>query len=298
MKTSVRNIRFTIGMVLFVAIILILSVSSALYLNKLSGKTNAILKENHYSVVYALDMSESLTTINQNINTGFLMNRNPDSIILNGGFLKFSRALELEKHNFTEPGEDILVAGIETEFIGYRDTVLTLMTSPAPVKKVLYLQEKFDTLYRKLMLLSQMNEKAIEDKTNDAKVSARKATTQMTLIGSLCFLIAYGFSFIFSSYFNDRFYRLYHGLKDLVSGNYRQKLLLDGNDEIFEISLIFNKMVDELNTNKQKMSVILTEEIKKDVVSKDIIELKQALLDIRSMEEKTVALISRLEKKD
>jgi hypothetical protein len=57
-------------------------------------------------------------------------------------------------------------------------------------------------------------------------------------------------------------------------------------------------MVDELNTNKQKMSVILTEEIKKDVVSKDIIELKQALLDIKSMEEKTVALISRLEKKD
>jgi nitrogen fixation/metabolism regulation signal transduction histidine kinase len=91
---------------------------------------------------------------------------------------------------------------------------------------------------------------------------------------------------------------LYNGIKEIVSGNFRQKLYLDGNDEIFEISLIFNKMVDELNTNKQKLSVILTEEIKKEVVSKDIIDLKQALLVIKNLEEQTAALISRLEKKD
>jgi hypothetical protein len=298
MKTSFRNKRFTIGMVLFVAIILILSVSSGLYLNKLSGKTNAILKENHYSVVYALDMSESITNINQNINNCFLLNKNPDTLIINKGFLKFNKAFELEKNNITEPGEDRLVAGIETDFAEYRDTVLTLKTSPGSVLKVIFLQEKFDTLYKKLMLLSQMNEKAIEEKTDDAKDSAKKATTHMTLIGTLCFLIAYGFTFVFSSYFNERFYRLYNGIKEIVSSNFRQKLYLDGNDEIFEISLIFNKMLDELNTNKQKMSVILTEEIKKEVVSKDIIDLKQALLVIKNLEEQTAALISRLEKKD
>ena len=47
------------------------------------------------------------------------------------------------------------------------------------------------------MLLSQMNEKAIEEKTDDAKVSAKKATIQMTFIGTLCFLIAYGFTLSF-----------------------------------------------------------------------------------------------------
>ena len=53
MKTSIRSKKFTMGMVLFLVIILLLSISSAFYLNKLSGKTSAILKENHYSVVYA-----------------------------------------------------------------------------------------------------------------------------------------------------------------------------------------------------------------------------------------------------
>lgn len=298
MKTSVRNKRFTTGMVLFVAIILILSVSSALYLNRLSGKTNAILKENHYSVVYARNMSEALSNINQYIITCYLTNKIPESPVLNKEFISFSEALKLEKNNFTEPGEDRLVSGIETEYAEFHDSVLNEIKSPGTVTNVINLQNKFDNLYRQLMLLSHMNEKAIEEKTDDAKVSAKKATTQMTLIGTLCFLIAYGFTFSFSSYFNERFYKLYNGIKDMRSSNYRQKLYIDGNDEIFEISLIFNKMADELNTNKQKMSVNLTEEIKKDVVSTDIIELKQALLQIKSMEEQTAALILRLEKRD
>jgi NtrC-family two-component system sensor histidine kinase KinB len=297
MKTSVRNKRFTIGMVLFVAIILILSVSSAFYLNKLSWKTNAILKENHYSVVYARDMSEALLDINQYITACFIANKKPDSLILNKEFLSYSKSYELEKNNLTEPGEDRLVSVIAKDYGEYHDSVLKVTLSPATGLNILNLQKKFDELYTQLMLLSHMNEKAIEDKTDDAKISARKATTQMTILGTICFLIAYGFSFVFSSYFNERFYRLYNGIKEIVKVNYRQKLYFDGNDEIFEISLIFNKMVDELNANKQKMSVILTDEIKKDVVSNDIIELKQALQEIKKMEEQTAALILRLEKK-
>jgi hypothetical protein len=45
MKTSIRSSRFTMGMVLFLVIILLLSISSAFYLNRLSRKTSAILKE-------------------------------------------------------------------------------------------------------------------------------------------------------------------------------------------------------------------------------------------------------------
>lgn len=297
MKTSIRSTRFTMGMVLFLVIILLLSISSAFYLNRLSGKTNAILKENHYSVVYARDMSENLTNINQGIINCFLTNKNPDTLIINKEFMLFNKSLKLEKNNITEPGEDKLVSGIETDYIEYRDSVLKFIKSPNPVIKVLNLQKKFDSLYQQLMLLSQMNEKAIEVKTDDAKVSAKKATLQMTFIGTLCFLIAYGFTFIFSSYFNERFYKLYNGIKEIVSGNYSQKLYLDGNDELCEISLIFNEMAEKLNKNKQKMSVTLQEDLVKELSSNDIQELKKTLLRIKSIEEQAVELISRLEKK-
>jgi NtrC-family two-component system sensor histidine kinase KinB len=297
MKTSIRSKRFTIGMVLFLVIILLLSISSAFYLNRLSGKTNAILKENHYSVVYARDMSEDLTNINQEIINCFLTHKNPDTLAINKEFMLFDKSLELEKNNLTEPGEDKLVSGIATDYIEYRDSVLKFIKSPDQVIKVLYLQKKFDTLYQQLMLLSQMNEKAIEEKTDDAKVSAKKATLQMTFIGTICFLIAYGFTFIFSSYFNERFYRLYNGIKEIVSGNYSQRLYLDGNDELTEISSTFNELIEKLNNNKQKMSITLPEDPGKVNDLNDIQELKNFLPRIKSVEEQAIELISRFEKK-
>ncbi|MBE3086909.1 MAG: hypothetical protein IMZ64_11910 [Bacteroidetes bacterium] len=242
-------------------------------------------------------MSEDLTNINQGIINCFLANKNPDTLIINKEFILFNKSLELEKNNITEPGEDILVSGIETDYIEYRDSVLKFIKSPNPVIKVLFLQKKFDSLYQQLMLLSQMNEKAIEEKTDDAKVSAKKATLQMTFIGTLCFLIAYGFTFIFSSYFNERFYKLYNGIKEIVSSNYNQKLYFDGNDELFEIAMNFNEMMEKLNKNKQKMSVTLQEDIGKEIISNDIQELKKALLRIKSIEEQASELISKLEKK-
>jgi methyl-accepting chemotaxis protein len=209
----------------------------------------------------------------------------------------FNKSLELEKNNITEPGEDKLVSGIETDYIEYRDSVLEFIKSTNPAVNVLSLQKRFDSLYQQLMLLSQMNEKAIEEKTNDAKVSAKKATFQMTFIGTMCFLIAYGFTFVFSSYFNERFYKLYNGIKEIVSSNYSQRLYLDGNDELCEISLAFNEMAEKLNKNKQKMSVTLHEDPGKDYNLNDIQELKNFLLRIKSIEEQAMELISRFEKK-
>jgi nitrogen fixation/metabolism regulation signal transduction histidine kinase len=297
MKTSIRNTRFTIGMVLFLGIILLLSISSAFYLNRLLRKTGAILKENHYSVVYARDMSDYLTNINQGIINSILTDKNFDTLIINKEFMLFSKSLKLEKNNITEIGEGQLVSYIETNYNDYHDSVVKFIKSPNIGLEVLYLQKKFDTLHQQFMLLSQMNEKAIEEKTDDAKVSAKKATIQMTLIGTLCFFIAYGFTFIFSSYFNERFFKMYNGIKEIVSSNYRNRLYLDGNDELTEISQVFNEMVEKLNTNKQKMSVTLHEDLGIYINSNDIEELKKILFQIKVMEEQAAAIFSRVEKK-
>jgi len=297
MKTSIRSARFTMGMVLFLVIILLLSITSAFYLNRLSNKTNAILKENHYSVVYARNMAEELTNINQSIINCFLINNSIDTLVITKSFMLFNNSLVLEKNNITEPGEDKLVYGIETDYIEYHNSVFKYINSPDATGGLLTLQKRYDTLYQQLMLLSQMNEKAIEDKTNDAKVSVKKATFQMTFIGTICFLIAYGFTFIFSSYFNERFYRLYNGIKEFHSGNYSQKLYLDGNDELFEISEIFNEMSEKIIYNKKKMSVTLQEDPGKDFNSGNIQELKNFLARIKSIEEETKDMIARFEKK-
>ena len=78
MKNSIRT-RFTMGMIFLFVIILVLSVFSGYYLNKLSNKTSAILKENYFSVVYAREMSEGIININQEIINCFLTKKYPDS---------------------------------------------------------------------------------------------------------------------------------------------------------------------------------------------------------------------------
>ena len=296
MKTSIRT-KFTLGMIFLFIIILVLSVFSGYFLNKLSTKTSAILKENYLSVVYAREMSEALTNLNQEITISFLTHRNTDTIRISKEINSFNKSLTEEKNNLTEPGEDKLVSEIESGYFEFRDSVLRYTKLPESVTGILYMQNKSGELYRQLTDLSQMNGTAIEVKTDDAKVASKSALTQMTILATLCFLIGMSFTFSFASYFNQRFFQLYNGIKEIVASNYDQRLFFDGKDEFYEISLVFNEMAEKLNKNRQKMSVTLQEDLAKNISSTDIEELKMMLFRIKSMEEQARALISRLEKK-
>jgi methyl-accepting chemotaxis protein len=284
-------------MIFLFIIISVLAVFSGYYLNKLSDKTSAILKENYLSVVYAREMSEGLMNINQEITTCFLTKRKPDSLKIAKELNLINKSLLSEKNNITEPGEDKLVSAIETAYIEYRDSVSTIVKSAKPVTGMLFLQNKSGDLYQQLSILSQMNGKALEVKTDDAKASSQSSLTKMTILATLCFLIGMSFTFSFAAYFNRRFFQLYNGLKEVVSSNFEQRLFFDGNDEFFEISLVVNEMAENLKKNKQKMSVTLLDDHTKDLTTKDVEELKKMLFRIKSMEEQAAALISKFEKR-
>jgi len=296
MKHSIRT-RFTLGMIFLFIIILVLSVFSGYYLNKLSNKTSAILKENYLSVVYAREMSEGIMNIDQEITTSFLTNRKSDSLKIAKELNSINKSLLSEKNNITEPGEDKLVSDIETGYTLYQDSVLNFINSPKRGAGMLYLQNKSGDLYRQLLLLSQMNGKALEVKTDDAKDSSKSALTKMTILATLCFLIGMSFTISFASYFNQRFFQLYNEIKEVVSGNVDKRIIPEGNDEFDEISLLINEMAEKLKKDKSKMSLTLQEDLGKDINSKDIEELKKMLFRIKSMEEQAIALISKFEKK-
>jgi hypothetical protein len=296
MNTIIRR-RFTLGIVFFLVIILLLSVSSAYFLNMLSEKTSAILKENHYSVAYARNMAKSLTNINQEIFTCILSNKNPDKVLINKELELFRLSFQLEKNNITEIGEDQIASAIETSFNEYRDYVRKFIKLQKPFDVVHDMQMKFGDLYQQLMLLSQLNEKAIEEKTDDAKASAKYASIKMSIIGTVCFLIAFGFTFSIGSYFNERFFQLYNGIKEIVSSKYSERLFMSGKDEIYEVSLIFNEMAEKLHGYNEKMDLNLQTELRKDLSIKDIQELKSILIQIKSVEEQTLSIISRIENK-
>ena len=298
MKLSIRT-KFALGMVFIFIIILALLVFSGFYLNKLSNKTSAILKENYLSVVYAREMIEGLANINQEITTSFLMNRDLDRQFIQKEMGTVDKSLQLEKRNITEPGEDKLVAGIDAGFAEYRDLVGKVNEPCLLGDQILYLQKKSGFLSQQIVLLSQMNGKAIEVKTDDAKVSSKNAVTGMTILGSFCFLIALSFIYSFASYFNERFFQLYNGIKEIVSSNYGQRLYFDGNDEFYEISLLFNQMAEKLSgeqsQDEEQINFLATSE--KEQNDDNMEELKDVLIRIKSIEKQAEEVISRIENK-
>jgi two-component system, NtrC family, sensor histidine kinase KinB len=285
------------GMIFLFIIILVLSIFSDYYLNRLSDKTSAILKENYLSVVYAREMSEGIMSINREITTSFLKGTDSDSLKIAQELDLINNSLLAEKKNITEPGEDKLVTDIETDFRVYRNSVNRIFDTPKSVPGMLLLQNQSGELYRQLLLLSQMNGKAIETKTDDAKAFSKSALTRMTILATLCFLIGMSFTFSFASWFNQRFYQLYNGIRQIVSSNYDQRLFFKGKDEFYEISLVFNEMAEKLKKNNQKLSVTLLDDVRNELNIKDLEELKQMLFRIRIMEEQAAALILKFEKK-
>jgi len=295
MKFSIRS-KFSTGMV-FLLIILALSIYSAYYMNKVSNESGIILKENYLSVVYARDMAEGLTKINQEITRSFILNGNPNTLILKNELKVVDSSLQAEKNNITEPGEDKLAKGIDTDFKEYSDSVRKFMESPHAVSSVLFLQKKYDSLYQQLMQLSVMNGKAIEVKTDNTKISSQDAMTQMSIIATLCFIIALFYSYSFSSYSSERFSQLYNEIKKLEDGDYANRLDFDGTDKFYEISTVINDMAEKLYENEKKVHVTAPFESEKKLTTSEIQDLKSVLTRIKKIEIEAEVLIVKLEEK-
>ena len=292
---SIRT-KFTLGMIFIFLIILVLLGFSAFYLNKLSKKTSAILKENYLSLVYAREITEEISKVNLDFTTAFLENKKTEKQQILKTIKVVSQSLEAEKNNITEPGEDKLVASIEAGFSEYSDSVAKAAGENLSAKQLLYFQQKAEILQQQLVLLSQMNGKAIEMKTDDAKISSKNALTGMTILGSFCFLIALSFIYSFASYFNERFLQLYNGIKEIVSSNYGQRLYFDGVDEFYEISLLFNQMAEKLSGERtlesEQLSFLTSGE--NEEPDDNVEELQDVLIRIKSIEKQAEEILSKI----
>ena len=296
MKRSIRK-KFIYGIFFFLFIVVALLSLSIYHLNKLSDKTEAIFSDNHLSVIYARDMAQGLSGINQEIVNCFLTNSLPDRTNIDKILNVVNKSIQLEKTNITEPGEDILAKTIESEFNKFHNLVVNFMKLPRSGDNVINLQKEYTNLNKQILLLSQLNEKAIEFKTNDAKVAAKNAKLQMEIFGTLCFLITFSFTFSFTSYFNERFTELYNGIKEIVSSNYDHRLYFERKDEFYDISLVFNEMAEKLVQNKQNVIPKLNEVSEYDTRINQVQELKLMVERMKMLEEQAEGLISNLEKK-
>jgi len=218
---NIKNkLRLGIGFLFLMALI-----SSGLadyYLTRLSNDSKAILKDNYRSLVYAKNIEQALDY--------------PKTVTTATKMQTIDKNIYQEEHNVTEPGEGPLADSLRSAFETYKR-----LADPQAISEQ---STKIRGLLYKIM---QLNMTAIEHKNNVAAGTADGAIIIVSLIGSLCFLIAFSFVVNFPGYIANPVKELMHGIKEISNKNYNKRLVFPAKDEFGDLAEAFNQMAAKLD---------------------------------------------------
>ncbi|HEY0244416.1 MAG TPA: ATP-binding protein [Mucilaginibacter sp.] len=220
--TIKNKLRAGIGFLFLMAL-----VSSGLadyYLTRLSTDSKVILKDNYRSLIYAKNIGQILDE--------------PGNGMLNAAKLQVMQDnINEEEHNVTEAGEDKLADSLQVAFQQYKQNISNTQTAlalKAQMKGIMY-------------NIIQLNMTAIERKNTFANNTADRAIIIVSLIGSLCFLIAFSFAVNFPSYIANPIKELISGIREIANKNYNKRITFQSKDEFGEVAEAFNQMARKLN---------------------------------------------------
>jgi len=219
---NIKNkLRAGIGFLFLMALI-----SSGLadyYLTRLSDDSKAILKDNYRSLVYVKNIQQALDY--------------PKTVSTATKFQTIEANVSKEEQNITEPGEKQLADSLRSSFEQYKLSI----NNPQAVSE---LSVKIRGLLNNIM---QLNMNGIEHRNTRATSTANDAIIIVSLIGSLCFLIAFSFVWNFPGYIANPVKELIQGIKEIANKNYNKRLIFPAKDEFGDLADAFNQMAGKLN---------------------------------------------------
>lgn len=223
------KLKLVLGVGILFAMIILLTLLSILFVNKLSGDTKNILVANYNTLDYSRKMEIAL---NNNI-----------SVPANKKL--FIKNLQLQQRNVTEAGEQELTDSLALHFAGLQQN---------SNDSVLLLKVREDI--NDIMLL---NMQAIQRKSKIAEDSAEASKFWITLLGTICFMIALTMLFNLPGNIANPIKELTESIKQIAAGNYSQRIHFNKQNEFGELAASFNTMAEKLEeyqaSNLQKLMI-------------------------------------------
>ena len=220
-KTKLR-----LGLLFLLALIVILSLVSSFYINRLTDVSSAILKDNYESIQYTKNMIEALDDDNNEL-----------------AIKKFEENLVAQEHNITEVGEKD--ATLETRLLfelyksGKRDAEIA------------------SSLRQKILHVQDLNMDAIVRKNQASTHATQRIFKYISILGTLCFLLSFTFVVNFPNMIAEPIVELTMGIKAIANRNYLSRLNFSSKDEFGEVAKAFNSMAVRLdqyeNSNLSKL---------------------------------------------
>lgn len=219
---NIKNkLRAGIGFIFLMA--LISSGMADYYLTRLSNDSKAILKDNYRSLVYAKAIEQALDY--------------PQTVNIAVKLQTIEANISKEEQNITEPGEEQLADSLRSNFEVYKLSINNQQATAQHSSKIRGI------LYN----IMQLNMAAIEHRNTKATTTADQAIILVSLIGSLCFLIAFSFVVNFPGYIANPVRELISGIKEIANKNYNKRLVFPAKDEFGDLAVAFNQMAGKLN---------------------------------------------------
>ena len=240
--------KLQLGMGLLFAMILLLASLSVFYINRLSNDTKNILVANYNTLDYSRKMQMALD----------------NNIQLPQNQQLFSENLVLQQKNITETGEAQLTSSLATHFG--------------------LLQQNFNdsqlikNIRRDISNIMLLNMQAIQRKNKVAETTSDNAVFWISIIGTICFIIAFTLLFNLPGNIANPVRELTASIKEIAERNYSRRLHFNKKDEFGELAASFNTMAEKL------------EEYQASSVQKLLIEKKRIETLINNMNDPVIGL--------
>lgn len=203
-----------VGLLFFM--IIVLSTLGGWFIYQLKKDTQNILADNYNTLQYSRNMLLSLEEIS---NESFAMS-------------EFQKNLDLQRQNITESGEKEATQNIHDHFSELKVDKGNLNLHSA--------------IRKDIAELMQLNMNAIQIKSGIANTTAENAIAVISIVGTLCFLIAFILMVNLPANISNPIRELTSSIHQIANQNYRQRVQFESSSEFGELARSFNTMAEKL----------------------------------------------------
>ena len=212
--------KLVLGIGFLFAMIVLLTVLSTIYINKLSADTKNILVANYNSVDYSRQMIIAL-------NNG----------IANAQSQKeFKENIARQQLNITEAGEQEFTDKLVVDFN-------CLIQSPGD-------SAFYKSVQKDITDVMLVNMQAIQRKSTVAERTANSSIIWISLAGAICFIIAITMLFNLPGNIANPIKEFTQSIKEIAAQNYSQRVHFEQHNEFGQLAASFNTMAEKLEEYK------------------------------------------------
>ncbi len=264
------------GLAFLFIVILILSISGIIFLNKLSQGSKGTIKNNYASIQYTVEMlreTDNVYSLVSNLKYTVPAKDTITKVYDTSKKILFEN-LNLQSNNITEVGEAAVCKKLQVDcakFIALSDSIIT---NEKEIKNDILLQN-FNRTYKEfkneISIAYGLNMRAVLRRNETADKTADSAIIIMGIVGALSIIITLSFILGFPNRIINPIKELTAKIKAISERNYNQKLEINSHDELGELASAFNIMSVRLKEYEQSnLAKLLFEKKRMDAVIQNL----------------------------